>query len=203
MNKIEAFIGSGIIEIYCLGFTNHEENNQVQVMAAAYPLVQAEIDKLRLAFSQQLFFPEIKPSPLVKKSLMSRVYQQQSGIDKRFLPLLNQVKNFKELNEFVVINKLNDVEENVEEILVKDLPSTKEIVNFAVWAKNGQSEEVHHDMNEYIAVMTGSCDMYFGTVKKSYTKGEVIFIPPHVPHKAVITSGGQMFALVQRQMIAE
>lgn len=55
-------------------------------------------------------------------------------------------------------------------------------------------------MREYIAILEGSCDMYMGEKKITYTCGEIISIEPNVPHHAVITLAKPMFALVQKQM---
>ena len=84
---------------------------------------------------------------------------------------------------------------------VVGLPSTNEIINFAVWAKQGHEEEMHDDRNEYLAILDGSCDMYMNGVKTSYKKGDIITIKTGISHYAVITSAQPMFALVQRQLI--
>lgn len=201
MNKVAAFINSGIIETYCLGFTGDKENREVQLMASLYPQVQQQIDSVKLMFSDKIFANQIKPSPDVKISLMKSIYVQHSLINKKFLPLLNNIKNIDDLHECVIANNLRNSNLPVDNIMTQELPSTNEITNFAAWVKKEQTEEIHPHINEYIAVMEGSCDMYFGNVKKSYSKGEVIFIPPHILHSAVITSAQPMFALVQRQMI--
>ena len=202
MNKVDDFIGSGIIKNYCHGCTNGEENKEVLLMASLYPLVRQEINKIKAGLSKKIIADEIIPSPKVKTSLMHRIYTQQSVIHKKFLPLMNNIKSFDDLNECINANNLQSSREGEDDIQVQELPSTNEIINIAAWVKNIQPEEIHHDMNEYIAIMEGSCDMYFGNTKRSYSEGEIIFIPPHVHHSAVITSVKPMFALVQRQLIA-
>ena len=202
MNKVDDFIASGILETYCHGCTNAEENKQILLMASLYPLVQREIDNIKCGLTKKIIADEIMPCPGVKISLMHRIYTQQSVIHKKFLPLMNNIKNFNDFNECITANNLQSSREGEDDIQVQELPSTNEIINIAAWVKNIQPEEIHHDMNEYIAIMEGSCDMYFGNTKRSYSKGEIIFIPPHVHHSAVITSVKPMFALVQRQLIA-
>ena len=202
MNKVDDFIGSGIIKNYCHGCTNGEENKEVLLMASLYPLVRQEINKIKAGLSKKIIADEIIPSPGVKTSLMHRIYTQQSVIHKKFLPLMNNTKSFDDFNECITANNLQSSREGEDDIQVQELPSTNEIINIAAWVKNVQPQEIHHDMNEYIAVVEGTCDMYFGNNKRSYRKGEIIFVPQHVLHFAVITSVQPMFALVQRQMIA-
>jgi len=87
-------------------------------------------------------------------------------------------------------------------IFVQELPSTREVLNFAVWAKKGHEEEAHDDRNEYLAILEGSCDMVMEGKVTPYKKGSIITIKAGVPHHAVITSKEPMFALVQRQLIS-
>lgn len=202
MNKVDDFITSGIIKNYCHGCTNGEENKEVLLMASLYPQVRQEINKIKAGLSKKIIADEIIPSPGVKTSLMHRIYTQQSAIHKKFLPLMNNTKSFDDFNECIIANNLQTCREGEDDIQVQELPSTNEIINIAAWVKNVQPREIHHNMNEYIAVVEGSCDMYFGNIKRSYSKGEVIFVPPHVFHSAIITSVQPMFALVQRQMLA-
>ena len=44
--------------------------------------------------------------------------------------------------------------------------------------------------------------MYFNEVKTHYHTGDIIVIPPGIPHTAVITSDEPMVAVVQRQLLA-
>ena len=85
---------------------------------------------------------------------------------------------------------------------VHELPSTNAVTNFMVWAKKGLDPEEHSACNEFVVILEGHCDMYFNGEKKHYGAGDIIRIPPFMPHYAVITSATPMVAIVQRQMIA-
>ncbi|RZM22044.1 MAG: cupin domain-containing protein [Pedobacter sp.] len=198
---VEGFIGSGMIETYCLGFTSPEETKMVEKMAQQYPAVKEEIVRIRQTFSAVISAPEIQPSAGVKQSLMRRIYKQQAIVQKEFLPLLNEDVSFNTIVETVKANNIAADTLGDQAYLLKVLPSTREVINLAAWVRTEHGEELHADMNEYIAVITGSCDMYFDGVKKSYKAGDIMHIPPHVVHSAVITSEVPMFAIVQRQMI--
>ncbi len=199
--SIDEYIGSGIIETYCLGFTSPEENRQVEAWAVQYPEVQAEIEKIRISMLSVLQGSELKPRPSVKAAVMNTIYSQQSLIHSQFVPLMHEEKDFSRFYEAVKANQLGAPAPDFDNIVMQELPSTVEVINFAVWVKQGHEEESHNDMKEFIAILEGSCDMFVGGEKTSYSKGQIIQIPVHVPHYAVVTSSTPMFALVQRQLL--
>lgn len=196
-----AFIGSGIIETYCLGFTSQEENKLVEQMAEVYPEVRLEIEKVRMSFHNFLQKRKIQPSPSVKTAVMNTIYSNQALLKKQWVPLMNEPTSFKRFREAVAANHLTDPKEFYDNIFVQDLPSTPEIINFAVWARKGHEEEVHYDMNEFIAVLEGGCEMHMEGKIIPFEKGQIITLKPGIPHAAVVTSAQPMFALVQRQML--
>jgi hypothetical protein len=77
---ITAFIESGIIENYCLGFCTEEEALEVEKLAAVHPAIQNEIEKVRDCFEQQLRAEAIQPSPSVKIAVLQSVYKQQAAV---------------------------------------------------------------------------------------------------------------------------
>ena len=196
-----AFIQSGIIETYCLGFTSAEENILVEKMAAMYPLVQQEVERVRASFHTILQTRNMQPSSSVKTAVMHTIYSQQAVLKKEWVPLMNQPAAFARYVDSARANNLKAPGIFYDNIFVQELPSTREVLNFAVWAKQGHREETHDDRNEYLAILEGSCDMYMNGVVTSYAKGEIISIQPHIAHSAVVTSAEPMFALVQRQLI--
>ena len=200
MNHQE-YINSGIIDAYCMGFTTPEENEGVKAIAAKYPEVAAAITQLKQVYETSFKMDEMKPRASVKEAVMNNVYAQQSALQVAFVPLLNKETSLHRLSQTVAANNIIAPTESFDNIFMQKLPSTREILNFAVWAKVEQEEETHTDVKEFIAVLEGSCDMYIGGVKRSYGKGDVITIPLNVPHYAVITSPQPMFAFVQRQLL--
>jgi quercetin dioxygenase-like cupin family protein len=197
----EEFLVSGLIETYCLGFTSTEENILVEKMAALYPEVKNELDTVKSTMNRYLKDVTLQPRPQLKTRLMTTIYTQVAGEKKEFIPLLNQITDASLLLQNAEANHLHFPVEDFENLYMQPLPSTREIINFAVWVKKGHEPELHDDMIEYIAVMEGSCNIYFGNEKRSYSRGDIITIPPHILHHAEITSSKPMFALVQRQML--
>lgn len=194
-------ISSGLLESFCLGFTSQEEDITIREMAAGFPEVEAEINKIRDSLSNFLLENKMEPSASVKTKVMHTVYAQQAEEHPEFVPLMHKPSNFERYFQAVIANHLGEVNEPFENLFVTELPSTNEVINFAVWAKQGHEEETHFDRNEFIAILDGSCDMFMDGKRKSYVKGDIISIEAGVPHYAVITSERPMFAFVQRQLI--
>jgi quercetin dioxygenase-like cupin family protein len=199
--NLKEYIASGIIETYCLGFTSAEENELLEKMAGEYPEVQQELQRVRTSLDEILKQNEIRPAASVKTAVMNNIYRQQAIIHPEFVPLMHEQIGFERFFESAKANKLKAPASAFENLFVLELPSTPEIINFAVWAKKGHEEESHSDRKEFIAILDGSCDMFMNGEKTSYSKGSIIDIPVDVPHYAVITSEEPMFALVQRQLI--
>lgn len=193
------FIQSGLIESYCLGFTSPDENAVVEKMAAMFSEVKEEVEKTKAGFSS-ILQPDITPSPVLKTNIMQAVYTQQAAMHKKFIPLMHQPHPFHCYYDAAAANEITEAAEDFNNFLVKELPSTREVINLAVWARYGPEEETHTDIREYIAILEGSCDMYMGDKKMTYSRGEIISIEPGIPHHAVVTSEKPMFALVQRQL---
>jgi mannose-6-phosphate isomerase-like protein (cupin superfamily) len=195
------FIGTGILESYCLGFTSTPENEMVEQMARENASVQAEIDKIRDSLADVLLKNTLQPSPKVKTNVMHTIYASQAERHKEFVPLMHRPVEFTRYYQAAEANLLITPTDDFENLFVKELPSTPEVINFAVWAKKGHEEEIHNDRNEYLAVLSGSCDMFMDGKKRSFSQGEVIAIDAGISHYAVITSVEPMFALVQRQLL--
>lgn len=200
--NVERFIASGILENYCMGFTTDAENAEVEANAALYPEIQKEIEKLRSVFERYVLSNRIDPSPRVKLAVMQSVYKQQSAEDEIFPPLIENGRASETLSKWIANNPVMPPDAEFENLFVRELPSTEYYTNFIVWAKEGHETEIHTDCNEYLFVIKGSCTMYFEDEAKSYVAGDVITIPPHINHRAVVTSDFPMMAFVQRQACA-
>ncbi|RYF87815.1 MAG: cupin domain-containing protein [Chitinophagaceae bacterium] len=200
--ELAAFLESGIIETYCLGFTSEEENQLVESMRTAHPEVQAAIEEVGAGLNEVLKQQEIKPTPGVKLAVMHAVYRQHSSEDKRFVPLLNATADFHHIEASLLANQLKIPDDTFSNLYVQELPSTNEVINLAVWMKEGHEAETHADYKEFIAIIEGSCEMTIGDITTSYKAGDIISIPLHISHHAVITSSQPMFAVVQRQLLA-
>ena len=198
---IDAYIASGILENYCLGFCSEEEITAVEQYAAIYPAISEEIEKIRSSLEDYFRAGEIKPPPSVKIAVMLSIYKQTAATDESYPPLIDE-KQPAVMAQWLADKNIPKPQGSFENLYIAELPSTNEVTNFFVHAKYGHEEEIHDSFVEYLYVIRGSCTMDFEGEKKSDRKGDIITIMPNVHHTATVTSAEPMIALVQRQECA-
>ncbi len=199
---IDAYIASGVLENYCLGFCSAEENKVIEEYATQYPAIRKEIDKIRYSLEDYFKANEIKPSPLVKISLMKQIYKQTAETDISFPPLIDEASPSPVLAQWVAARNIKRPDTDFENLFVEELPSTGQVTNFFVHARSGHEAEMHENFVEYLYVIKGSCVMDFEGKKIPFKEGELITIMPNIRHIATVTSSEPMIALVQRQACA-
>ena len=199
---INAYISSGILEQYCMGLASDAERADVEKNAALYPAIRIELDYIQSSLEDYALTNGLEPDARIKEELSRKIYQQESGGAREYPPLVTEVSAVADFTDWLSNHTFSSPEEEYENLHITGLPSTEKVMNALVWAKKGFDEEEHTDCNEFIVILEGHCDMYMNGKKKHYTAGDIIRIPPHIPHHAVITSGGPMMAIVQRQVIA-
>jgi len=198
--NVDAYIASGILENYCLGFCTEEENTTIELYAITYPAIRKEIEKIRSSPEDYFKANEMMPDPSVKIKLMRAIYRQIAAGDATYPPLIDKEQGPADIAAWLSGMEIPEAETSFENLSVINLPSTIEFINFFAYAKIGQDEEVHEDLIEYLYVVRGSCIMDLNGEKVPYGKGEMISIMPKIRHLAVITSEEPMIALVQRQV---
>ena len=198
----KAYISSGVLEQYCMGMLSSAERSSVEEHIAEYPEIKDEFERIANAIESYAMANPVKPKDSLKAKVLLAAYQTESGAGKKYPPLILDDSVTVEFHEWLKDITIPKPVGSLDNLSFYDLPSTEAVTNFMVWAKDGHEEEEHNDFREFIVILEGHCDMYFNGEKKHYTTGEIIRIPPFVPHHAVITSKEPMVAIVQRQMIA-
>lgn len=73
MEEVNAYIESGILELYVLGQLTVAEQQEVEEMAAKYPEVRKEISAIELAMEQYALQNAIEPSANLKAEIFSKL----------------------------------------------------------------------------------------------------------------------------------
>ena len=199
---VHAYIASGALENYCLGFCSEDEKALIEQYAATYPEIQMELERIRVSLEEFILSNKIKPSPAVKIRVMLTLYNQVAKANPGYAPLINEQLDPAALFSWLTAKKITPPAEDFDDLYITELPSTEQVTNFIVHAKTGHETEMHDDFVEYLYVIKGSCIMDFDGVKRPYKEGEIIQIMPHINHTATVTSLQPMIALVQRQACA-
>ena len=196
------YLASGILDSYCMGQLSDAERAEVEQYAKSNPEVGFELKRIHDSLEFYAMGNGLSPHASVKTKLLLSIYEQECGAGKKYPPLIKENIRAADFKNWLAGITITEPAEPFDNLTTFDLPSTETVTNFVVWAKQGHEEEEHDSFNEYIVILKGHCDMYFRGEKKHYNTGDIIFIPPFIPHTAVITSDEPMMAVVQRQLIA-
>lgn len=199
---IGAYINSGIIEKYCMGTCSAREREELEQLAAAEPRIREEINAVQASVEQYLLANQVKPAPSVKIKLMQEIYRQTAIAEPVYPPLIKGEVSVNELRSWIENTALPELPADLENLAPTAIPSTGEIENFFVFARNGHDPELHDQFIEYLYVIKGSCIMYFNEKPVRFTAGQLISIMPGILHYAVVDSEEPMLAMVQRQQCA-
>lgn len=78
MEEVNAYIESGILELYVLGQLTVQEQQEVEEMAVRYPEVKQEIAAIELAMEQYALQNSIEPSAELKDQIMNRLSDNET-----------------------------------------------------------------------------------------------------------------------------
>ncbi len=81
--NIQAYITSGILELYVHGLASPEEIQEVEAMAAQHPEVQQEIDAIRQTLDKYTNLHGVQPPAGLKEKIMMRIEDLPKGNFKR------------------------------------------------------------------------------------------------------------------------
>ena len=165
-----AYISSGILELYCIGLVTDAERAEVEQYAAQYPAIKIEIAYISASLEAYALANGISPAGKLKPELLLKAYQLDSGAGKQYPPLVNEATTVGDFVKWVKKKSFPSPGPDLTNLFTCDLPSTDTVINFMVWAKQGLDEEEHTHYNEYVMILEGHCDMFMKGEKKYYSK---------------------------------
>lgn len=201
MDKVKAYIESGVLEMYILDMLTDAERQEVESMAAAYSEVALEIAELREAIETYGKSHAVKPPATVKAFIMATAdYSErlQNGEQPGDPPLLSENSTIEDYAPWLDREDISRPED-AEDIYAKIIGYTPSQLTAIVWAKIALPSEVHHDEYEKFLIVEGSCELIVGEVVHKLSAGDFLKIPLHVPHYiSKITSNIPCKAILQR-----
>ena len=193
MKEVEDIISSGLLELYCFGLASSEEMEQVQTMKDKYVKVRDEIALIEATINARIVQEGIKPSDSAKERLMLSFTAAELGLP----ALLSQVSSIDEWLNYLEQNNIR-LNPGIP-YLWTELPSTPDLVSYAVWAPKGMNvEEEHDDEEERLLMLSGTCNISINGAVTEYCAGDFIVIPEKTWHKAESTS--EMMVLVGQRI---
>ncbi len=194
MQKVDQFIASGILELYCLGALSNREQEEVQQMIALHPAINEELQKVEETLHAKATSENLIPPGNLRNKILLGIEAAELGLP----PLLSQVSSVNDWLEYLDKNNVGP-KPGSQDLLWVDLPSSDNITSYAVWAPKGVAvEEEHADEEERLLMLKGRCKITANGITTFYNEGELVHIPAGTLHKAEAASEGLMVLIGQR-----
>ncbi|MFM9909775.1 MAG: cupin domain-containing protein [Chitinophagaceae bacterium] len=200
MNE-QQYIDTGILNDYCLGLLNKEQQEQVEENMKLYPVIRVEVDAINSTLEQYATSYQTLPAENLKERIWKALENitREERISFSDLPLLTKFsdsKNWLKLIRPLLIEKVAG-----QEFFIKVLRDDKEALQSLVWSSVNYPDEVHDDMQESFIVLEGSCECFIGKQVIRMGPGDFMEIPMHTHHDVKLLSP-YLMAIVQRRKIA-
>jgi len=180
------YIESGVLEQYCMGWLDEEEEAYLIQMAMLYPEIKAELSAIEIAMEKMAAANAVEPAPRIKEKILLAI-----GFDED-----------KELNinDLPVINRSGDPQPwlNVFSHLIPEFPSRnfsshvirndEQVRQMLVVTKANVPEEEHSDLFEGLFILQGRCECTIGENFYVMGAGDFIEIPLYTKHNIKLTT---------------
>ena len=193
------YIDSGILEQYVLGYADAEECKEVEIMAAADPAIQAEIEVI--ARSLEIFAKAnaVEPNPVIKPFLLATIdYTERlkNGEPVSNPPILNENSQVADYTTW--LNRSDMISPGTADVFAKIIGYTPEAITAIVWLKDYAPQEVHDHEYERFLIDEGTCNIIVGEEVNQLVRGDYFAIPLYKNHLVEVTSAIPCKVILQR-----
>jgi mannose-6-phosphate isomerase-like protein (cupin superfamily) len=195
------YIDSGILEKYVMGVASHIERDEVEMIAAADPVIRQEIDAISGVLEKYALAHAMQPSPVVKPLLMATIdYSERikSGEPVTFPPVLNENSSPEDYITWLKRPDLNLSRPEEDNLFARIIGYTPEMTTAIIWIKHETTREIHHHEHERFLIIEGTCDILVGDKSNHLVSGDYFDIPLHEYHMVKVTSSIACKAILQR-----
>lgn len=198
--NIEEYIKTGILEMYVLGKTSDEENNEIAKLSNIYPEINNEIDEITASFIaySESTVSEVKPTikPMVM-AIIDYTERLKGGETPKFPATLSKNSKISDYTEWLEREDM-ELPDYFTDIYAKIIGYDSQSMTAVVWIKDATPYEIHTDEHEKFLILEGSCDIITDSQTYSLTSGDYIDIPLHEGHVVKVTSLTPCKVILQR-----
>ena len=203
MKTLEAYINTGILEMYVLGLTSDEENIEISNLSEAHEEIKKEIESITESLLNYAEKKAPPVNPTTKPMVMAIIdYTQrlESGETPTKPPLLNDHSTIADYADW--LNRADMVlpVDCKEAIYAKLIGSDQTAMSAILWIKEGCGTpyEIHDVEYEKFLIVEGTCDIITDEKTYSLVAGDYLSIPLHIGHVVQVTSKTPCKAILQR-----
>jgi mannose-6-phosphate isomerase-like protein (cupin superfamily) len=200
MKSCKEYIASGILELYVLGQTTLEEDEEVKLMAGKYPEIGDEILAIGMALENYALENAVTPGPITRPFLLATIdYMDRMKNGEPFSspPVLTGESKIDDYEQWINRDDMI-LPENFETLYAKILSYTPELLSAIVWIEKMAPQEVHDDEYEKFLILEGTCDISIEEDVFSLKSGDYLTIPLYKNHHVTVTSTIPCKVILQR-----
>jgi mannose-6-phosphate isomerase-like protein (cupin superfamily) len=193
------YIDSGILEQYVLGISGTEESKEVEMMAAANPDIQAEIEAIARSLEILAKADAVEPNPVIKPFLLATIdYTERlkNGEPVSDPPILNESSRVADYAAW--LNRADMASPGTADIFAKIIGYTPAAITAIVWIQDYAPQEVHDHEYERFLIVEGTCNIIVGEEMNQLVPGDYFAIPLYKNHLVEVTSSIPCKVILQR-----
>lgn len=176
---IRQYIESGILEEYCLGYLNEEDQAYLIQMTMLYPEIKTELTAVELTLENMAALSAIEPIHDVKQKILASLGFNDEVLNIDELPVISKAADPQPwLNAFAHLIP----EEPAEAFSMHVIREDKIAQQMLVTSSNNVPEEEHGDFFESLFILKGNCECTIGEDFYALGPGDFIEIPLHIKH---------------------
>ncbi len=193
--KSDTILPPGLIEDYCLGVLNQEDQKLAEALINQHPQAKEEVDSFMQGLEQYALDCAVMPPKEIRHKTMQLLenLHTEEQADVNNPALLNKyadAKNWLKLIKPLLPEKLGT------DMFIKELRNDNYIAQLIIWTPIDYPDEVHTDEQECFFILEGRCKCFIGETVIEMGPGDFLEIPMHQHHDVKVLE--PVLALVQR-----
>lgn len=197
---IKAYLDSGIVQLYILGYASDDECREFESLMAVHPEIAAAFNEQQEALAEAVDEIRVAPHPNLKPLVLATfdyISRLEAGEEPAFPPVLNEHSTVEDFQRWID-RKDMVAPEDFEEVHAKIIAATPEMTCAMVWIKSMAPEEIHTDEYEKFLILEGTCTIVVGTKENKLVAGDYFAIPLYEEHRVIVTSEEPCVVILQR-----
>jgi mannose-6-phosphate isomerase-like protein (cupin superfamily) len=200
MTNINEYIASGILELYVLGVTTNEENEELESLLLIHPELKEELNIISETIEAYALENAISVDPTIKPFLLAKIdYTERltNGEQPTYPPELNKNSNISDYSPWINRTDMY-LPEDFKDFHAKIIGHTPEVTTAIIWIKQMAPQEVHKNEFEKFLILEGTCELTIEDEVYHLKAGDYLAIPLYKKHDLKITSSIPCKAILQR-----
>lgn len=183
---VQQYIESGILEEYCMGLLNAEEQSFLIRMTMLYPEVKEELTAVELALEKLALSAAVKPREGVKQNILASLGfdDTKKQLDINNLPAVDERSDY--LAWLNTLSHLLPVEPA--DFFIHEVRKDDACQQMLVVTNMDVPEEEHGEFIESFFILDGKCECTVGDEFFMLNAGDFLEIPLHTKHDIKIVS---------------